>query len=341
MASKIFISYRRQDSASAAGRLYDFLELEVGRQALFKDVDNIPYGRDFRQEIRRAIDESQIVLVVIGRFFITEEKRLFQENDYVRYEIAYALAQGKTVIPVRVDEARMPTPRELPEEIRALSTINGPELRPGRWKDDCRDLLDKIKPLFGKTAPRSSSAPKAIETPANQFTDPRDGQIYKTVKLIGKTWMAGNLNFDVEEGCWFYKNDPKNGEKYGRLYTWEAAKKACPPGWRLPTDEEWKALAESVGGYYDYPTKKEIGDRHKGYQALLKGRSSGFAAQLGGGRDPDGDFHDLGFGGSYWSATERSAGLAWRYSFTSDYYGNLDRNSNDKSDGLSCRCVQD
>ena len=249
MASKIFISYRRQDSASAAGRLYDFLESKVGKAALFKDVDNLPYGRNFQEEIRRAIDDSRIVLVVIGRYFITEEKRLFQENDFVRYEIAYALQQGKTVIPVRVDEARMPAPSELPEEIGEFSKIHGPELRHERWKDDCRDFWNKIEPLFGAALSQSSPAGKISETPANHFTDPRDGQTYKTVKLNGLTWMAENLNFDVGEGCWFYENDSKNGEKYGRLYTWEAAMKACPPGWRLPTDEEWKSLANAFGGY--------------------------------------------------------------------------------------------
>lgn len=169
--------------------------------------------------------------------------------------------------------------------------------------------------------------------------DARDGQKYKKVRLLGNVWMAENLNFDVGEGCWFYDNDPKNGEKYGWLYTWEAAKKACPPGWRLPTDEEWEALAQSAGGYYDTSTKKEIGDPKKGYQALLEGGSSGLAAQLGGGRNSYGDFYNLGGWGSYWSATEWIASGAWSYDFLRND-GKLYRYGSRKTVGRSCRCVQ-
>ena len=78
--------------------------------------------------------------------------------------------------------------------------------------------------------------------------DSRDGQTYKTIQLLRKTWMAQNLNFDISKKCWFYNNDPKYGQKYGRLYTWDAAQKACPPSWRLPTDEEWRALRQGYGG---------------------------------------------------------------------------------------------
>lgn len=82
------------------------------------------------------------------------------------------------------------------------------------------------------------------------FTDPRDGQSYKTVEINGLVWMAENLNYDVVDGCWFYGEDPKNEKPYGRLYSWEAAKNACPPGWRLPTDEEWRSMALGMGGYF-------------------------------------------------------------------------------------------
>jgi len=168
------------------------------------------------------------------------------------------------------------------------------------------------------------------------FTDPRDGQTYKTVELNGLVWMAENLNFDLGEGCWFYENDPKNGEKYGRLYTWEAAKKACPPGWRLPTDEEWRAMAKEFGGCDD---DAEDGGK-AAYEALIEGGSSGFNARLGGYRLSDGSFGTLGGLGDYWSPAGRGSGLAWYYGFSRGI-GKLYRRWGTRSYGRSCRCVQD
>ncbi|MEL6718348.1 MAG: toll/interleukin-1 receptor domain-containing protein, partial [Bacteroidota bacterium] len=148
MASKIFISYRRRDTAAVAGRLYDFLAEKFGSDCLFKDVDTIPYGRDFVEEINKAIDNSAIVLVMVGRYFLTDEKRLFRENDYVRYEIAYALQQGKIVIPILVNDALMPPSSKLPSDIQRLSTINGPELRNSKWRVDCLDFYEHLKRLY-------------------------------------------------------------------------------------------------------------------------------------------------------------------------------------------------
>lgn len=174
----------------------------------------------------------------------------------------------------------------------------------------------------------------------SSFTDPRDGQTYHTVELNGLRWMAQNLNYDVGEGCWFFENDAKNGEKYGRLYTWEAAKKACPPGWRLPTDEEWKRLVNAQGGYYDHESSKDVGDPKKAYTALLENGSSGFAALLGGLRTPSGSFYILGDYGFYWSATEYAPGGVWAYYFDRGT-GKLIRYNTYKALGFSCRCVQD
>jgi len=88
---------------------------------------------------------------------------------------------------------------------------------------------------------------KHCQSIINEFTDPRDGKIYRTVKIGNQVWMAENLNFDCP-GSKCYDNDPKNANIYGRLYDWETAKKACPPGWHLPSNEEWQALVDFAGG---------------------------------------------------------------------------------------------
>ncbi len=171
---------------------------------------------------------------------------------------------------------------------------------------------------------------KLVDTP-NTFTDPRDGQVYKTVKLRdGNIWMAQNLNFDVGEGCGFYDNDAKNGEVYGRLYTWEAAKKACPDKWSLPSDKEWKKLRELYGG------------RSKAYESLIKGGDSNFNALLGGLRSVRGNnFDDLGDGsGYYWTSREKSPSRVWCYDFN-NYGKTLDDYDLNKSLGFSCRCLKD
>ena len=81
----------------------------------------------------------------------------------------------------------------------------------------------------------------------NVLKDPRDGKKYKTVKIGNQTWMAENLNYEIADS-YCYNNDTSNCDKYGRLYTRDAALKACPAGWHLPSMDEFKTLIETVGG---------------------------------------------------------------------------------------------
>jgi len=79
------------------------------------------------------------------------------------------------------------------------------------------------------------------------FTDPRDGKVYRTVKIGSQVWMAENLAY-AAEGSKCYNNEESNCEKYGRLYDWDTAMKSCPAGWHLPSREEWQTLVDFAGG---------------------------------------------------------------------------------------------
>jgi len=197
----------------------------------------------------------------------------------------------------------------------------------------------------GQTAERSIriDLPKVVKLPSPSVkvgTATLGGQRYSTIQFNSGnlTWMTQNLNVDVPDS-WCYDNDPANCAKYGRLYTWEAAKRACASlgqGWRLPTDQEWRDLTKRFGGADD-----DASDGGKAaYQAMIEGGNSGFNARLGGWRYSNGSFGTLGRSGGYWSATERDGDNAWYYHFNR-YYGKLRRYVDLKSSGFSCRCVQD
>lgn len=147
-------------------------------------------------------------------------------------------------------------------------------------------------------------------------------------------WTTGNLDINVE-GSWRHPNF--YGAPYGRLYTWEAAKKACSSlglGWRLPTDAEWRSLARS----FDRVDLDAAGGGVIAYTHLIAGGRSGFNARLAGYRDITGHFESAGESGMYWTSSSKNSSVAWRYSFTSR--GKLVRKDSDKKFALSCRCVK-
>lgn len=174
------------------------------------------------------------------------------------------------------------------------------------------------------------------------FIDARNGQTYKWIRLKdGKKWMTENLNYETYSS-WCYDEKSSNCTKYGRLYTWQAAKKACPSGWRLPTDDEWRKMV-SCYGYGKVISKsknntKEAAD-NAAYKSLIKGGDSGFSTLFRGYRSPRGIFNGLSDIDLYWSSTEQSSTDAWRYSFSSSRK-NLGRYYYDKNWAFSCRCLQ-
>ncbi|HYJ05777.1 MAG TPA: TIR domain-containing protein [Chthoniobacterales bacterium] len=131
----IAISYRRDDSSPAAGRLYDRLQAEFGQGNVFMDFDSIPYGVDFREKIKQTLEGAQVVIAVIGPNWMGSrgrgKRRINDPADFVRLEIAQALLRGIPVIPVLLDNTLMPKVESLPEDIRGLAYRNALALDTG------------------------------------------------------------------------------------------------------------------------------------------------------------------------------------------------------------------
>ena len=149
----VFISYRRSDSAGEAGRLFDDLVNRFTEQSVFMDVDTIKPGLDFRKAIEENIHSCSVVLAIIGQSWLESadaegRRRLEDENDYLRLEIASALRRDIPVVPVLVRGARMPRADQLPADMQELAYRNAVELTHARWRSDLQVLVDALKPYF-------------------------------------------------------------------------------------------------------------------------------------------------------------------------------------------------
>ena len=173
------------------------------------------------------------------------------------------------------------------------------------------------------------------------FTDKRDGKIYKTVKIGTQTWMAENLAFKTDSGCWAYNNDKSNVATYGYLYNLETAKNVCPSGWHLPTDAELKTLKTYLGDADVAGGKlKEASTAHWISPNTGATNESGFTGLPGGYRSPNGDFFYIERFGYWWSSTDCGTSNVFNlYMVYKDR--NAFRNNLDKTNALSVRCVKD
>jgi uncharacterized protein (TIGR02145 family) len=176
---------------------------------------------------------------------------------------------------------------------------------------------------------------------AGILTDPRDGQTYRTVKTGGLTWMAENLKH-VTDSSWCYDNDESNCQKYGRLYSWDAAMTACPAGWRLPTRDDWSNLIDIAGSFYHVPRKlrSKTGWNDLGEGFVTGTDDFGFSAMPGGIYSyADYVFNGVGEFGIWWIEMECGTGnsLAIGSRFGRMSMGTVDDIEDPAS---SVRCVQ-
>jgi TIR domain len=149
----IFISYRRDDSEGEAGRLSDDLAQTFQEGSVFMDVNAIRPGLDFRKAIDDSIHECSVLLAIVGREWLESKdtlgrRRLDDETDFVRLEIASALRRDIPVVPVLVRGARMPRADQLPADLQELAYRNAVELTHARWKSDVQVLIHALRPYM-------------------------------------------------------------------------------------------------------------------------------------------------------------------------------------------------
>lgn len=181
MSGRVFISYRRDDSAGHAGRVHDRLTAEFGRDLLFMDVDAIPLGSNFSKILSEEVGKCDALLAVIGPTWLdvrdeAGQRRLDDPTDFVRVEIAAALQRDIPVIPILLEGTRIPKAGQLPENLKELAQRNGLDVRHVSFHADMDKLIQFLRSRSGAAAPPASSRQSGRPAPdsgkTEEFTDP-------------------------------------------------------------------------------------------------------------------------------------------------------------------------
>lgn len=178
MAGNIFINYRRGDDPGFTQALFSRLEQAFAPERLFMDVDNIAPGLDFVQVLNEQVARCDVLIAVIGKNWLgtvdeSGERRLDNPEDFVRIEIESALSQKKRVIPVLVNDAKMPRSTELPESLKPFARCNAVRLTHERFRADTQGLIkaleqvlteaDAARRVDGEAARREAKAKEKAE----------------------------------------------------------------------------------------------------------------------------------------------------------------------------------
>ena len=199
---KIFLSYRRADSQAAAGRMAQFLDAIPAVDEVFLDVDGISPGENFEGKIQNAVARVSHVFVLIGPQWAGPvaaggKTRIFDDDDMVRREVRLALASRAKLVPLLLDDTRMPHPADLPPDLKAISSINAFSLRTAHFTEDMDDLLAVVMGKRKKQG-RVSRWRQAPWTPAGAAWRLAAGLAAGAALIVS----AGLANRWADNGCY-------------------------------------------------------------------------------------------------------------------------------------------
>jgi TIR domain len=213
---KIVVSYRRSDSAMA-GRIFDRLVQHFGKTNLFIDIDNVPFGVDFRKHIDDALKTSDLLVAIIGHNWLGSKDggaaRIMNAADPVRVELETALRRDLLILPVLLDGASMPDPAELPETIRDLSYRNALEVESGRdFNVHIDRLIRAIEHALGIKAkvPEETASPyrhaEKVSPLISPAPPPKSGSRKPLLLGIAGLLIAAGIG----AGVWFWLLSPRD-----------------------------------------------------------------------------------------------------------------------------------
>jgi TIR domain len=198
---KIVVSYRRSDSAMA-GRIFDRLVQHFGKSNLFIDIDNVPFGVDFRKHIDDALQTSDLLIAIVGHNWLGTQadgkSRMANAADPVRVELETALRRELIVLPVLLDGASMPDPAELPDSIRDFAYRNALEVEAGR---DFNVHIERLIKAIEQTLGIKAKVPQSTVSPLMSPAPPAAKGGIKTLALgIAGLLLAAGLGL----GAWLW-----------------------------------------------------------------------------------------------------------------------------------------
>lgn len=254
--------------------------------------------------------------------------------------------------------------RKAPKKRKVHANIKGVEIACGRYVYPIQDLRltfsDPVAQKEWSTRFESKDKENRDKMASNRleeqlwrervrentgtYTDPRDGQVYRTIKIDGRVWLAQNMQFDVEGKSWCYDDKDSFCSRGGRLYNLDGARKACPKGWHLPRDREFTEMLTNLTRCYSgVHTCSDFGKKLKakvGWDGEKGSDEYGFSVYSTGFRDPKGKYQGMGSYSGFW--TNQSGRVETNYVWVLEKdAGNMQRIfAPSKEHGYAVRCVE-
>lgn len=256
--NKIFISYRRNDSVGYSGRLADRLSLEFGENQVFRDYDDIKPGQNFVESLENGLSSADLLLVVIAENWLTTQnptgqRRLDDENDFVRLEIEAALERDIHIIPVLINDVLMPNAQDLPTSLSALALRQAVPLSDSRWEQDVANLIENIRNLLN------------LKSHQPQKRKPYLSWLYSTATafMLIAVFVSLFLKQTAFSGSWYFEGgDYLAISRQGSQYTIEHIDPAMQKTYA-------KGMGQTNGMSLEFNLEPIYTDRFK-YQGVLK-----------------------------------------------------------------------